>query len=464
MKSGRSVCVWLVCLLFGVMTALPAAAQNKQPAPKKTRLLFLLDASGSMLANWETSTRWQVAKTMLARMADSLNTYQNLEIGLRVYGHQSPVNVKNCKDSKLEVAFGPKNAEAVKRKLQQITPKGNTPLTYSLGQAANDFPQDPNGRNVVIIITDGLESCGGDPCAVSLALQKKRVFLKPFIIGLGDDPGYAQQFGCMGQYYNASDIRTFQQVLDNVISIALKKTTVSVELTDEAGRAVETNVNMTFLNNVTGQPEYNFVHYQTGEGKPDQVEIDALLSYDLLVNTLPAVQLRNLDIKPGRHNVIKVKAPQGYLYLRQDAPTAYGSVTAIVRQRGNPEVLNTQRFPSQHKYLAGTYEVEVFTMPRLRQTVTIRQGQATPITFAPPGSLTITQDLQGYGSLYLLHKDGTQEWLWNLPEGSSKISLPLQPGRYRVVYRLKTAKGSKFTDVKDFSINSNLTTTIKLFN
>ncbi|ALJ01064.1 von willebrand factor type a [Rufibacter tibetensis] len=460
----RSVGLWLVCLLLGGLLALPAAAQNQAPAPKKTRILFLLDASGSMQAKWENSQRWDVAKRMLARMADSLDSYANLEIALRAYGHLSPANLKNCKDTKLEVPFAAHNAGNIKKRLQVITPKGNTPITYSLEQSANDFPQDPNARNVIIIITDGLESCGGDPCATSQALQKKRVFLKPFIIGLGDDPGYAQQFGCMGQYYNASDIKTFQQVLDNVISIALKKTTVSVELTDEAGRPVETNVNLTFMNSVTGQPEYNFVHYLDASGKPDMLEIDALLSYNLVVNTLPAVQLKNLNIKPGQHNVFRVKAPQGYLYLRQDAPTGYGSVTALVREKGEQNLLQTQRFPSQQKYLTGTYEVELLTLPRIRKTVTIRQGQATEVSFPPPGSLNITQDLQGYGNLYLLKSDGSQEWIWNLPEGSSKISLPLQPGRYRVVYRVKSAKGSRFTDVKNFSIQSNLTTTIKLFN
>ncbi|RNI29345.1 vWA domain-containing protein [Rufibacter latericius] len=461
----RSVCLWLICLLLGGLLALPATAQNRPaPPPKKTRLLFLLDASGSMQAKWETSQRWAVAKTMLTRMVDSLDSYANLEIALRVYGHQTPVNLKNCKDTKLEVPFAAHNAGNIKKKLQQITPKGNTPITYSLEQSANDFPQDPNSRNVIVIITDGLESCGGDPCATSLALQKKRVFLKPFIIGLGDDPGYAQQFGCMGQYYNASDIKTFQKVLENVINITLKKTTVSVELTDEGGRSVETNVNLTFLNSVTDQPEYNYVHYLDNAGKPDELEIDALLSYDLVVNTIPAVKVRNLDIKPGRHNVFKVKAPQGYLYLRQDAPTSYGYVTALVRAKGDQNLLQTQRFPSQQKYLTGSYEVELLTLPRIKKTVTIRQGQATEVTFAPPGSLNITQDLQGYGSLYLLNNDGTQDWIWNLPEGSSKISVPLQPGNYRLVYRIKSAKGSKFTDVKNFSIKSNLTTTIKLFN
>ncbi len=439
------------------------SAQTNQPVAKKTRLLFLLDASGSMFAKWENSERWTVAKAMLSKMADSLDTYQDLEVALRVYGHLSPAQDRNCKDTRLEVPFGSKNAAAIKQKLAQITPKGNTPITYSLEQAGNDFPVDANARNIIIIITDGLESCNGDPCATSQALQKKNVFLRPFIIGLGDDPGYQQQFGCMGNYYNAADIKTFQKVMENVINLALKKTTVSVELTDGQGKAVETNVNMTFLNSATKQVEYNLVHYMTAAGKQEKLEIDALLTYNLVVSTLPTVTVQNLDIQPGQHNVIKIKAPQGYLYLRQDAPTSYGQILALVKQAGQQELLNVQPFPSQHKYLSGNYEVELLTLPRIKQSVSIKQGQASTITFPPPGIFNITQDLKGYGSIYALDSNGQQNWIYNIPDGSSKLSLPMQPGQYRIVFRIRTALSSKFTYTKDFTIHSNLTTTIKLF-
>lgn len=92
--------LWLLLLFFG----LEAHAQNAAPEkPKITRILFLLDASGSMLAPWEGHSRWDVAKRMLGKMADSLNAYPNLELGLRVYGHQFPNSEKNCEDSRLEV-------------------------------------------------------------------------------------------------------------------------------------------------------------------------------------------------------------------------------------------------------------------------------------------------------------------------------------------------------------------------
>ncbi|MFC6998158.1 vWA domain-containing protein [Rufibacter roseus] len=470
MKLVRAA-AFLVCCFLLLGATLPTIAQGTKNSASgtastpatKTRLLFLLDASGSMFAKWENSDRWTIAKYMLSRMADSLEAYPNLEVALRVYGHQSMANERNCKDTKLEVPFGKKNALAIRRKLQQIVPKGNTPITYSLEQSGNDFPQEPNVRNVIIIITDGLESCGGDPCATSLALQKKNVFLKPFIIGLGEDPGYQQQFGCMGTYYNASDVKTFYNIMDNVINLALKKTTVSVVLTDDAGRAVESNVNMTFVNSLSQLPEYNLIHYMDEKGKPDVLEIDALRTYDLVVNTVPAVTMRQLHIEPGKHNVIKVKSPQGYIYLKQDAPTYYGKLQALVRQRGQKEILNVQTFTSQRKYLTGQYEIELLTMPRITRYVTIQQGLASTVTFDPPGLLNITQDFKGYGSIYEIGDDGVQNWIYNIPEGSSKISLPLQPGHYRVVYRMRSALSSKFTYVKTFKISSNQTTTVKLF-
>ncbi|MDQ3290567.1 MAG: VWA domain-containing protein, partial [Bacteroidota bacterium] len=253
-----------ILLLLGLFLAMHglsyAQTTVKKPEPvKKTRILFLLDGSGSMLAKWESSDRMKVAKILLSRLVDSLAQYQNLELALRVYGHQFDKEKNNCTDSRLEVPFKEGNEEQIKTRLRQIVPRGNTPITYSLEQAAKDFPVDNNSRNVLILITDGLESCGGDPCATAVALQKKHIFLKPFVIGIGIEKQFVPELACMGQYFNAADISSFRKVLDNVVKMALSKTTVSVELKDEQGKPVETNVNLTFINNVTEEPEYNYV-------------------------------------------------------------------------------------------------------------------------------------------------------------------------------------------------------------
>ncbi|OUJ72861.1 vWA domain-containing protein [Hymenobacter crusticola] len=453
-------------LLSLVLLVVPGRAQKAPPEkPRTTRILFLLDASGSMNAPWEGRPRMEVAKSLLAKMADSLNTYPNLELGLRVYGHLHEAKENNCEDSKLEVPFGARNAAAIKAKLKALQNRGNTPITYSLQQSANDFPADRTARNVLILITDGLESCKGDPCATSLALQRKRVFLKPFVIGIGAEKEFGKQLECLGQYYNAADVKTFRSVLDNVITQTLQKTTVSVNLTDESGRPVESNVNMTFVNNVTEQPEYNYVHYRDDQGKPDVLDIDALQSYDLVINTVPPVRQQNLAIRAGKANVLTYKTPQGTLALQSPnlTPNPYGKVQAVVRAAGNPTTVVALPFGTKQKLLAGNYEVEVLTLPRIMRRISIKQGQETTVTYEAPGTLNIVTDLKGYGSIYRLNDDESQTWVYNLPEVSSKINLPMQPGAYRLVFRTKTSTGSKFTDTRNFTIRAAQTTSVSIF-
>ncbi len=458
-------CFSAILLFLLILSGSGAAiAQEKKQQPK-TRILFLLDASGSMLAKWENSDRMSVAKNLLAHLVDSLERYDNVEVALRVYGHQFGRERNDCKDTKLEVPFtANNNSAAIKKKLEQIIPRGNTPITYSLLQTANDFPAD-KARNVIILITDGLESCGGDPCAVSLALQKNRIFLRPFVIGIGIAPEYEQQLSCIGEYFNAADVKTFENVLTQIVTQTLSETTVSVELLDEQNRPVETNLNMTFVNALTGSTEYNYVHYQDSKGKTDMLDIDALVPYNLVVNTTPNVVAKNLHIKPGQHNVIRVKSPQGELNLRQDGPSPYGTLMAIVRQHGSDQTLHVQSFGNKHKYLTGKYDLEVLTLPRMYiKGVEIKQGQSNIVTVPPAGQLAIPTQMQGYGSVYELDDTGKQSWLCNLPEDNSRVTVALQPGKYRLVYRIKSAQASKFTDVQDFTIRSGATTTVKIFN
>ncbi|RTQ46781.1 VWA domain-containing protein [Hymenobacter gummosus] len=458
---------WLL-LLTTLVVAGPLRAQQGAPSsqPKTTRILFVLDASGSMNAPWEGQPRWNVAKALLAKMVDSLNAYPNLELALRAYGHQHPSTENNCEDSRLEVPFAGKNAGAIKQRLQELKPQGNTPITYALLQSAQDFPADRNARNVLILITDGLESCKGDPCATALALQRKRVFLKPFVIGIGAEREFGEQLKCLGQYYNAADVKTFRSILGDVIAQTLAKTTVAVNLTDETGRPVESNVNLTFINNVTEQPEYNYVHYRDAKGQPDVLDIDALQSYDLVINTVPPVRQPNLVIRPGKANVLTYKTPQGTLNLQNPplTPNPYGTVQAVVRAQASPATVLARGFGTKQKLLAGNYEVEILTLPRIIRRISVKQGQETTVTYDAPGTLNIISDLKGYGSIYRLNQDDSQTWVYDLPPGgSSKVNLPMQPGVYRLVYRTSNATGSRFTDTRTFTIRSGQTTSVSIF-
>lgn len=449
-------------IVFLLLAFSIAQGQHKvqQIIPEKTRVLFVLDGSGSMEALWgKDESRMDVAKRILVRLVDSLRVNPNLELALRVYGHRYSRQANNCQDSKLEVPFAPKNHNTIINKIKEIRPKGVTPITFSLQQAANDFPTAQGYRNVLILITDGIESCGADPCAASIELQRKGVFLKPFVIGLGIQGGKA--LDCVGKYIDSQSSTSFNKVLNESIETTFAKTSVSVELLDGNNQPTETNINVTFLNNATGTPAYEFVHYRDKLGRPDSVMVDPVLSYDIVVNTLPPVVRKNVNIENGKHNVINIPAPQGSLVVRSEARG--NSFLVLVHEKGKSELLNQQRSAESYRYLAGDYEIETLTLPRRLFTVSIETGKTKTITLPPTGLVNINTISGGYGSLFEILENGQTKWVCNLAENASQHSYNLLPGSYKIAFRVKQAGGSKYTAIKNFEIKSGQTLNISMF-
>ncbi len=450
MKSNlRFLFAFLFISAFSVSFLSSSVFAQRKQIPQTTRLLFVLDASGSMNSAWEGDTRINIARQILSDMIDSIANVPYVEVAVRVYGHQFNFKQKNCQDSKLEVPFGSRNNDRIRTVLDGLQPKGTTPIAYSLEQATKDFPNDgKDTRNVIVMITDGIEACDGDPCAISRGLQEKGVFLKPFIVGMGIEPKYAQGFDCMGRFFNAKTSRQFKGFLQEVVKQTLGKTTVTVELLDEKKQPKEANVHMAFVNQVTQKARYNLVHFRDKGGKTDELDIDAIPTYDLIVYTTPPIVQKNVEIIGGRHNVIKVMTPQGKLNIDQKGSLDYSTGhSAIVQQKGSREILVNQQVNEPHNYLIGNYRVEVLTRPTtIFENVQINQGRTTNLKVASPGVVTILNKLSGYGSIYVINKDGSEEWVMNLPEkGIPRTNFALQPGRYRFVFRSSEANDSSYS-------------------
>lgn len=460
LSAKKIIVISLLSLSIFSCGRIYAQRKVQQKIPEKTRILFVLDGSGSMMGQWEGGkSRIEIAKDILTRLVDSLRNSVDIELALRVYGHRYPRQANNCNDTKLEVPFGPKNHNAIINKLKDIVPKGVTPITNSLLEAAHDFPAAQGYRNILILITDGIESCGGDPCATSIALQKKGVFLRPFIIGLGLEGG--KVLDCAGQYFDSNTSTSFNQVLNQAIETTFSKTTVSVELLDGNGKPTETNVNVSFLNEMTGTAAYEFVHYLDRQGRPDSVEVDPVLSYTVVVNTVPQVR-KKVTIVNGRHNVISIPAPQGTLLVKQTARNIPFPV--IVRKKGESAILNSQNSNEPFRYLKGVYDVETLTLPRRSFEVTIEPGQIKTITLPTPGLVNINTISSGYGSLFEITEDGTETWVCHLDENKSRHAYNLLPGTYKVAFRIKDAGGSKYTGVKTFQVAPGQTVNVSVFN
>ncbi|HCC71729.1 MAG TPA: von willebrand factor type a [Bacteroidales bacterium] len=446
-------------LLLLVLIHLTVIAQNEV----RTRILFILDCSQSMSGRWEKDKKIDIARRFLSMTVDSLGAYDNVEMALRVYGHQSVVPPQDCNDTRLEVPFSPGNAYRIKRKMLSLSPKGTTPIANSLAASANDFTEYNNCRNVIILITDGIEACDGDPCAVSLELQKKGIILKPFIIGIGLAPEFEDAFNCLGSVYNANTEERFEEVLDIVITHALTETSLQVNLIDGFGFPSETDIPLSFYNLKTGRLKYNFIHTMNQRGLPDTLKIDPLPDYSIKVHTMPPVILDSLQLAPGKHNIVAIDVPQGTLQINQERGNQYKDLQFIVRQSNKVNTLCRQKMNEKKKYITGKYDIEIPTIPlTLLRNVEIKPGELTNISLPQPGIITILVDNPGICELFL-EKDGDMEWIYTIDTKSKAIPLVMLPGRYRVIYRALYAKATHFTIEKSFRIESGRSSSLRIF-
>ena len=180
---------------------------------------ILLDASGSMLQKLGTTRRIDVAKQTLTKLTSS-TIPPGTPFALRIYGRE----VDACQ-TELDVPVGPLNPAAVAQRIAAVNSKNGakTPIGASLAKVADDL-KSVTGEKLVVLITDGDETCGGDPAAEIDKLRKTGIGLRVSIVGLAlDDPKLAATFKRWadlggGAYFDAKDAAG----LDKAMAAALR--------------------------------------------------------------------------------------------------------------------------------------------------------------------------------------------------------------------------------------------------
>ena len=130
---------------------------------------IVFDASNSMWGRMNGEPKISVAKRTLGEAIDALP--DDLSLALRVYGHQHPHARRQCQDSELLVPVARGSRAQIRQAIAGFKPRGQTPLAYSLRQVAADLAAF-RGERAVVLVTDGIESCDGDPIAAARALQQ----------------------------------------------------------------------------------------------------------------------------------------------------------------------------------------------------------------------------------------------------------------------------------------------------
>lgn len=454
----RSSFVFLFILFSGALFC------QKKPAPKPTRILFVFDASNSMKSLHQGKTRMEGAKALFFRFIDSLSKDKTLQFALRMYGHTVKYPPGDCKDSKLVVPFGPNNIALIKEKVQEAKPTGITPIEHSLTEAANDFI-DNKANNVVIIITDGIEECDGDPCRARQKLMEKGIVFKPFIIGIGLTLEQIKTFECVGTYYDYDNSTSFTDITKIIQQQKLNKTTAQVNLLNINSKPLETDVNMTFYDVNKKEYKYNYIHTLNQLENPDTLYLDDYPTYKVIAHTIPTTESEEVKLSPGKHTIIPIDAPQGYFnVIRRDGPYNNNEkVKVVVRKSGTMQTINVQLLNSTDKYIVGNYDVEILTLPRILVSLNKVEQSKTKTLEVPNAGLLTIKALEAGDGCILLRKPGEKlEWVCNLTSQTIQ-NYNLQPGNYVATWRARSLKGSIYTIEKKFTINSDYQTIVELY-
>lgn len=146
------------------------------------------------------------------------------EIGLMAYGHRQK---GKCDDIELVVAPAPGAAAAIGEAAETMRFLGKTPLTAAVRQAAEALRYTED-KATVVLVTDGIETCNADPCALGAELEQAGVDFTAHVVGFGLTREEGRQVACLadntgGRYIQANDAGQLGEALTRTVAAPVEK-------------------------------------------------------------------------------------------------------------------------------------------------------------------------------------------------------------------------------------------------
>lgn len=456
MKKLFSITI-LFLLIFSV---------KAQEEIERTNILFVLDASFSMRKNWETKSKWTIAKETLVDVADSIKTKlgDNVHFGIRAYGHQSMPVKNDCKDSELILPIANNSISKLKSVLEGISPKGITPLAYSLEKTKTDF-SGIKGKNILILITDGAESCEGDPCHIMRILMDNKVILKPFIIGLNIPIESLYAYDCIGgTVYNDNSQKDFKKNLQRSIDKALTYTSLQVNLLDNKNKATQTDKTLFFYRKKDNQLKYTFYH-KFNHGVSDTLYLEPD-TYRIEVQSIPKVVSKYFTLDAAKHNVVDIKVPTGNLQFintneKGETINLTKPIKYLIKKQGEIDYLHQEYFDKKQEYLIGKYDIDISCLPPIQKTIEIKDQGQHDIKIPAPGFINIKSKYPLHGAIFIKNVESLIN-IYSLKPNTTQELLALQPGEYELIFRYGKERKMMKTKTIAFTIKATKTSKIEL--
>ena len=205
-----------ICLALALLLFIPVATH----AAEKSLILYILDGSGSMWGRVDGKIKIQVAKEVMTTLLKE--TPPGIDCGIMVYGHRKK---GDCADIEMIVPMGALQKETAIEKINRISPKGKTPISASISMAV-DKVKGSEAASTIVLVSDGIETCGKDPCAVVKKLKDSGINFVMHVVGFNVKADAAKQLACIaeaggGSYFsttNATDLlAAMNQIKESVV-------------------------------------------------------------------------------------------------------------------------------------------------------------------------------------------------------------------------------------------------------
>lgn len=456
MVSSSRFCV---SLLFLCLFIVPVIGQKTETSPK---ILFILDASGSMWGKVGNEEKIVSAKRVLKTTINDLPDVSH--VGLIAYGHRSK---SDCNDIETLAPISPLNKTALTSQVEALDPKGKTPITNSLRKAVEEVKAYKSKETIkIVLVSDGLETCEGDPCAFIREAKKAGVNITLHVIGFDVGKLSVAQLECIAQAGNglytdadssdelagalaeavSAEVAQFDSRL-SVKAIADGKLTDAVVIVNRAGKAEA----------VTGGRTYD-----AADTNPRVLPLPAG-TYDVTVTAVnlsgsPSRQLKGIKIATGEtaERIVDFSAGEVFLEVTRNGKLS-DAVVQVFPAGGNQSIAGGRTYnlaasnPIGLRLAPGKYQVviksnEISGAPETRLNVTIGGDKQEKLAHDfKSGTLRVGASSGGklIDTVVMVHDLGSKKDVGSARTYTDAKTNPrifeLQPGRYRV--RLSAAGG-----------------------
>ena len=419
--SARAATVVFV-LLAALFAIQPHMAQADESGGK---VLFILDASGSMWGEVKGEDKIVIAKQVMSDLVHQLP--EGMEAGLEVYGHRSK---GDCGDIEITVPLARGNHEAMVQQIQAITPKGMTPITGSLQMAAEAL-RDTEQQASIVLVSDGKETCEADPCAAIEAIRAQGINVRVHVVGFDVKDEERKQLQCIadaggGKYFSADDAGQLTAALAAVRQEVTEAPKEEPPAQPPAKKTVKLLPDTGTVKTVNGESNVYLVDAQSNE------ELGGMLGD----GASEEVRTGAYKVRYGSKFVvaeIEVKAGET---VTLDANTWLGTVTTanglsnvyLVDPESGDEIVGILGHDSSGQVPAGTYRVRYGSKFEV-DTVELRPGQTVHLDASK--WLATVRTANGKSNVYLVDLESGDEIVGILGHDSAG---QVPAGTYRVRY------------------------------